>query len=123
MRVVYYIVLFFLGGSFVSCGNCIYYRVRHNMNWVTGHSVCECCGRKLHPWELVPVVSCIALRGKCPTCGYPFGYNHAVSEAIGGLYCMLTYYVYEDFVKAMSFSLCLGITFCILNYISARNRK
>lgn len=31
-------------------------------------SACEACGHRLAPWELVPVVSFVALRGRCRHC-------------------------------------------------------
>lgn len=34
-----------------------------------GRSACDHCGRKLGPVDLIPVVSFLALRGRCRTCG------------------------------------------------------
>jgi leader peptidase (prepilin peptidase) / N-methyltransferase len=34
-------------------------------------SVCDHCGRKLAPWELIPVLSWVMLRGRCRTCRAP----------------------------------------------------
>lgn len=34
-----------------------------------GRSACDGCGRTLKPWELVPLVSALASRGRCRSCG------------------------------------------------------
>lgn len=36
---------------------------------VTGRSHCRGCGRALAPWNLIPVVSYVAARGRCAGCG------------------------------------------------------
>jgi leader peptidase (prepilin peptidase)/N-methyltransferase len=38
---------------------------------VIGRSVCDACGRRLAVLDLIPLVSFLALRGKCRTCGQP----------------------------------------------------
>ena len=53
-------------GSFLNV--CIY-RIprRESLNWPSSH--CTACGRPLSWYENVPVVSWLALRGRCRTCG------------------------------------------------------
>ncbi len=36
-------------------------------------SGCPGCGRRLRPWELVPILSYFLLRGRCSSCGRPIG--------------------------------------------------
>ncbi len=36
---------------------------------LAGRSGCDACGRTLSAWELVPIVSAVALRGRCRGCG------------------------------------------------------
>lgn len=54
--------------------------------WPSGESVvrpsshCRACGRTLSWWENVPVVSWIALRGRCRSCGVWIGWRHPVVE-------------------------------------------
>jgi len=48
-------------------------------------SRCESCGRGLRWFELVPVVSFIALRGRCGRCGSAIGLRHLLVECLGGL--------------------------------------
>ena len=53
-------------GSLLGCAA---WRIPRGMNWVTGRSVCDSCGSPLGIWELVPIISYIALRGRCRRCG------------------------------------------------------
>ncbi|WP_197413836.1 prepilin peptidase [Terracidiphilus gabretensis] len=59
--------------------------------WPEGESVvkprsrCRACGRTLTWWENVPVVSWLALRGRCRICGAWIGARYVVVElAVGG---------------------------------------
>ena len=53
---------------------------------IHGRSRCPACGRTLSPLELVPLVSWLALRGRCRKCGARIGlYEPAVELAALGL--------------------------------------
>lgn len=51
---------------------------------LSGRSGCDGCGRTLTAAELVPLVSFVALRGRCRTCGAAIAPGHAVTELLGG---------------------------------------
>lgn len=54
-----------------------------------GRSACDGCGRTLNSWELVPLLSAVALRGRCATCRARISPTHWRAElaaaAIGAL--------------------------------------
>jgi leader peptidase (prepilin peptidase)/N-methyltransferase len=50
---------------------------------VTGRSVCEGCGSELRWWELVPVASYLALRGRCLRCGSRIPASLLARELVG----------------------------------------
>lgn len=52
---------------------------------VTGSSSCDSCGRRLQVMELVPVLSFLALRGRCRTCGARIDPWQFACEAGGAL--------------------------------------
>lgn len=60
---------------------------------LTGRSQCDACGVVLRPWQLVPIVSHMALRGRCADCRAPIGPDSLIIEliaaAIGGLALLL----------------------------------
>jgi leader peptidase (prepilin peptidase) / N-methyltransferase len=61
--------------------------------WPEGESIvqprshCRQCGRTLAWWENVPLVSWLALRGRCRTCGVLIGWRYPLVElAVGALW-------------------------------------
>ncbi len=48
---------------------------------ITGRSACDGCGRALRAWELEPLVSALALRGQCRSCGAAIDSRHWQIEA------------------------------------------
>lgn len=47
---------------------------------IRGRSACDRCRRKLRWWELIPVVSAVVLRHRCPTCQGVFAVRNTVVE-------------------------------------------
>jgi leader peptidase (prepilin peptidase)/N-methyltransferase len=49
---------------------------------IHGRSACDSCGRTLATIDLVPVLSFVALRGRCRTCHAPINRSHLVIELL-----------------------------------------
>lgn len=90
-KIVIPFICFMFGGSMASFGNCVGYRINRGMNWVTGHSICPACGERLSFIELIPVFSCLLLKGRCRKCGAYFGFSDAITEMILGFICVFVY--------------------------------
>lgn len=69
-------------GSFVGA---LVVRWPQGLSVVSGRSRCDSCGAVLRPRDLVPVLSFVALRGRCRDCGDPIDRRHLAVEAIGAL--------------------------------------
>ncbi len=52
---------------------------------VAPRSACPQCGRGIRAWENVPVLSWLALRGKCAGCGTPISLKYPAVEVLAGL--------------------------------------
>jgi leader peptidase (prepilin peptidase) / N-methyltransferase len=79
-------------------------------------SYCQHCKRTLKWWENIPVLSWLALRGRCRTCATPIGWRHPIVElAVGGLWAYTVWHTltltsmrsfaalsYTDFLNAMA---------------------
>ncbi len=52
---------------------------------VRPRSRCPACGHGIRAWENVPLVSWLALRGKCAACGVRISARYPLVEALGGL--------------------------------------
>ena len=67
---IYLIILAFLFGAvFASFITCTAWRVVRGEDWMLGHSHCDTCGHELSTADLFPIISYIALKGKCRYCG------------------------------------------------------
>lgn len=67
---------------------------------VTGRSHCDGCGRALGVVDLVPVVSFLALRGKCRSCGQPIDRLQPLAELGGALVGALSVWAGETWWQA-----------------------
>ncbi|MGO9030078.1 MAG: prepilin peptidase [Acidimicrobiales bacterium] len=71
-----------LAGLFVgSFLNVVVYRTPRHLSISKPRSFCPTCQRQLTAWENVPVVSWVALRGRCRTCGEPISIRYPLVEA------------------------------------------
>lgn len=83
---VYLIVLAFLFGAvFASFITCTAWRVVRGEDWMLGHSHCDTCGHELSTADLFPIISYIALKGKCRYCGSKVPPRDLIFEIILGL--------------------------------------
>ncbi|KPQ28063.1 MAG: leader peptidase (prepilin peptidase) / N-methyltransferase [Marinobacter excellens HL-55] len=53
-------------------------------------STCPSCGHKIRAWENIPVISWLALRGKCSSCKTPISPRYPAIEAITALFSVIT---------------------------------
>ena len=65
-------------GSFL---NVVVYRAPLGLSVSTPRSFCPTCDRQLAWWENVPLVSWLALRGRCHTCHEPISPRYPLVEA------------------------------------------
>jgi leader peptidase (prepilin peptidase)/N-methyltransferase len=67
-----------LVGSFL---NVVVYRVPRGLSVSKPRSFCPTCERQLSWWENVPIVSWVALQGRCRTCHEPISIRYPLVEA------------------------------------------
>lgn len=87
-----FIFFFFILGSVIgSFLNVCIYRLPQKMSLSRPRSHCPHCGRVLGPLDLVPVLSYLALRGRCRTCARPISHRYCLVELASGLSFSLIY--------------------------------
>lgn len=60
---------------------------KERFNLLSPRSRCSSCGHLISWYENIPVLSYVLLRGKCSTCGVPYGIRYPLVEAMtGGLF-------------------------------------
>lgn len=80
--VVVAVSLGLLFGSFL---NVVIHRVPRGENIATPPSSCPACGTRIRPWDNVPVLSWLLLRGRARCCGAKIAPRYPLVEALGGL--------------------------------------
>lgn len=89
--IAFYVLVFLYGiiiGSFLNV--CIY-RLPQKENIVTTRSHCMSCGCQLKWYDLIPVFSWLALRGKCRNCGAKISVQYPLIETLNGVLYLLTF--------------------------------
>jgi leader peptidase (prepilin peptidase)/N-methyltransferase len=78
------IAVFFglIWGSFL---NVVIHRVPRGESVVRPGSKCPACGKPIKPWDNIPVVSWLVLRGKARCCGAKVSVRYPLVEALGGI--------------------------------------
>lgn len=56
---------------------------------VVPRSSCPHCGHAIAPWENIPVLGYLLLRGRCSACGKPIGLRYPAVELISAALCAL----------------------------------
>lgn len=128
IKVLLPILMFVLGTCLASFGNVLVCRYPHwSFKDKDAHSKCENCKHQLAWYDLFPLISYIALKGKCRYCKKPIPISYFLIELFSGLMFLGTYllytYVYPDFtfvfeitpIRAINFitySLTLLILLC-----------
>ncbi|EAX47870.1 peptidase A24A domain protein [Thermosinus carboxydivorans Nor1] len=98
--------IFILGliiGSFLNV--CIY-RLPLGASIVTPPSHCFACGTRLKFWDLIPVISYIALRGRCRYCGAAFSLRYLLVELLTAFlftWCFQVTGLGPELIKALIF--------------------
>lgn len=75
----------FVGGALLgSFLNVVVHRVPRGGSVVTGRSRCPACGAAIGPFDLVPIVGWLLLRGRCRRCAAPIAARYPLVEMLCG---------------------------------------
>lgn len=70
----------FFGALIGSFLNVVIYRVPAGRSIVSPPSACGSCGERIRPWDNVPVISWLVLRGRCRDCGAGISFRYPMVE-------------------------------------------
>ena len=76
---------FWLGACIGSFLNVVIWRVPRGESIARPPSHCPKCGSPIKWWQNLPILSWLALRGRCANCRAPISPRYIVVETIGGL--------------------------------------
>ena len=89
MNIFFYFIIFVIGILFGSFYTLAVHRIPRGENITHKHSYCPNCNNKLGFFELIPVLSYIALGGKCKHCGKKIRPRYLVLELLSGVIFVL----------------------------------
>ncbi len=81
-----------MGAVLGSFANVLIYRLPRQESIVTPGSRCPHCRNPIRPWDNLPILSYLLLRGRCRHCGAPIAVRYLIVElAAGGLFAGLVW--------------------------------
>jgi leader peptidase (prepilin peptidase) / N-methyltransferase len=93
MPILFAAVAGLLAGSFL---NVVALRLPRGVSFVTGGSACTSCTSPVRPWDNIPVVSWLLLRGRCRSCGTGISGRYPLVEAGTAALAAVTVAVHHD---------------------------
>lgn len=88
------IPIFILGlivGSFLNV--CIY-RLPRDLSIISPSSTCPTCKNPIKPWDNIPLISYLLLRGKCRSCGEKISIRYPFVEFLNGIFYLIVFYFF-----------------------------
>ena len=85
------IIVFAFGLIIGSFCNVVIYRLPQGKSIVTPASQCRSCGGSIRPWDNIPLLSYLLLRGRCRFCKEPISARYPAVECISGVLFVLLY--------------------------------
>ena len=83
-------VIFIVGLMIGSFANVVIYRLPQGKSIVLPGSQCRSCHRPIRPWDNMPLLSYVLLKGRCRFCQEPIGVRYpAVEFTVGVLFVLL----------------------------------
>lgn len=82
---------FWTGACIASFLNVVVWRLPRGESIVHPPSHCPKCGASIRWWQNIPILSWLALRGRCAGCKAPISPRYVVVEAIGGALFLAAY--------------------------------
>ncbi len=84
--------LFFIFGLIIgSFLNVCIYRLPRDMSIIRPASACPVCSTTIKPWDNIPLLSYILLKGKCRGCGERISIRYPMVELLNGVLYLLTF--------------------------------
>ncbi|HAU98924.1 MAG: Type 4 prepilin-like protein leader peptide-processing enzyme [Microgenomates group bacterium GW2011_GWF2_45_18] len=124
--IVMMLFLFAFGSAIGSFLNVVIYRMTRGESFVYGRSYCDHCKRQLAWYENIPLLSFLALRGRCRTCHKRIDASYPLIEAITGVMFVWWYLIGFTFFQLArapftylqpAFWLVVGIIFILVFFI------
>ena len=91
MDILIPIFIFLFGAAIGSFSNVCIYRLPKKLSIISPPSQCPNCGKSISPFDNIPIISFILLRGRCRYCQSPISWRYPIVELITGLIFLSLY--------------------------------
>lgn len=108
---IMYLYAFIVGMCIASFMNVVIYRVPNHLDFVKGRSFCPNCHETLKPYDMIPVLSWIILKGKCRNCKSNISIRYPIIEFIGGV---LAVWIFHHFMFTWDTILVFSLSMILL---------
>lgn len=113
-------IIFFLGLIFGSFFNVCIYRLPRKKSIMWPGSFCTECDTPIKPWDNIPLISFLLLRGKCRNCKSKISWRYPLVEAITGILFVSLYLKFGLTIQSIAWfvlaALLIVITFIDIEF-------
>jgi leader peptidase (prepilin peptidase)/N-methyltransferase len=88
------LTIFIFGLIIGSFCNVVIYRLPQGKSIITPGSRCPSCTAPIHPWDNIPILSFLFLRGQCRACKEPISLRYPSVELVSGVLYVLLWFKY-----------------------------
>ena len=114
-------VAFVFGLTIGSFLNVCILRIPAGKSIVSPPSACPKCGKPIKPWDNIPVLSYLILRGRCRACGTRISPMYPAVELLTGILFLLTYLAFGISLATIKWSIFAAII-VVLVFTDLRER-
>src|SRR6188508_477953 len=86
-----YFFVFVFGAAIGSFLNVVIHRVPNEQSIVLPNSACPNCKNAIAPYDNIPVLSWLLLRGRCRNCKEPIAWRYPAVELLTAIVFLITY--------------------------------
>lgn len=120
MDIILPIFIFTVGAAIGSFSNVCIYRLPKKLSVISPSSQCPNCGKSISPFDNIPIISFLILRGRCRYCQSPISWRYPIVELITGLIFLSLYLNFrispQFFIYALLCTSLIIIAFIDLEY-------
>lgn len=117
MDAFFLMLFFFVFGAIIgSFLNVLVYRLKDSET-IMGRSMCRACGHQIRWYDNIPLLSFLALRGRCRDCGVVISWQYPAVEAVTGAVFAAVgayFFSYEDIASWQETAWLLFVASCFI---------